>query len=632
MTWDDARFIAFDFETSGDLPEYALQPWRVAQGSAWATSLVWCQRVHKNLVVEGGLAPTRQQMEAMLRYAIENKLTVCGWNTVFDIQWLLAYGLEELVFKVKWLDGMLLWRHYFIEPEYDTDRGSKKSYRLKTCVAEVLPQFAGYEEDVDFHDDSPEARQKLHEYNIRDTMFTLRLTRHWYKLLAQEPQRLQAALIEAECLPMVAKANLEGLHVDRFETAHLAQMLVNDAKAALKALAPHGVTEKIVRSPIQLGKLLFDDWKLPVYKENTGKKTGKVSRATDKEVLHELAFIDPRAKTLREYREALNNKTKFADAPLASMDYNGDDRTRPQAIVFGTYSGRLTYASKQGRNKDERQTGFALHQMKRGRDFRNVICAPQGYTLMEFDASGQEFRWMAIASGDTTMLDLCLPKEDAHSFMGAQIANKSYRDIIRLVHDSDKAAKDIRQLGKVANLSLQYRTSANKLRTVARVQYNMPMELPEARMIHKTYQMSYQDVPRYWQKQISMTKRLGYVETFAGRRVQVVGDWSGSKEWSMGSTAINYRIQGTGADQKYLAMKFLKPYLLSIGGYFAWDLHDGIYMFVPNEKVARAATDIKALLANLPYRRAWGFDPPIPLPWDCKVGKSWGDLKEWEDA
>lgn len=627
MQWDDAKHIAFDFETSGELPEYALQPWRVAQGQAWATSLAWCQRVPTGLAVEGGLNPTREMMEAMLRHAIDNKLTICGWNTVFDIQWLLAYGLEDLVFQARWLDGMLLWRHWFIEPEYDMDRGKKKSYGLKPCVAEVLPQFAGYADDVDFHDEDPEARRKLHEYNVRDTMFTLRLTRHWYRLLAQEPHRLKAALIEAECLPMVAKANLMGLRVDRFATSELAQRLVDDAGRALVSLAPHGVTEKIVRSPKQLATLLFDDWKLPVYKE-----TATGARGTDKEALHELAFIDPRAKTLREYREALNNKTKFADAPLTSMDYNGDDQTHPQAIVFGTYSGRLTYASKQGRNKDERQTGFALHQMKRGKDFRNVVTAPLGYTLMEFDASGQEFRWMAIASGDTTMLDLCLPGEDAHSFMGAQIRSRSYRDLIKLVHEGDPDAKDGRQLGKVANLSLQYRTSAGKLRSVARVQYNLPMELPEARMIHKTYQIAYPDVPRYWQKQISMTKRLGYVETFAGRRVQVVGNWAGNREWSMGSTAINYRIQGTGADQKYLAMMVLKPYLRKIGGYFAWDLHDGIYMFMPDNMVARAATDIRAILADLPYQKAWGFSPPIPLPWDCKAGKSWGDLKEWKDA
>lgn len=628
MQWDDARFIAFDFETSGELPEYALQPWRVHQGKAWATSLVWCQREGTGLVVEGGLDPSRAQMEAMLRHAIDNKLTICGWNTVFDIQWLMAYGLEDLCMQAKWMDGMLLWRHYFIEPEYDTDKGKKKSYGLKACVAEVLPKFAGYEEDVDFHSTDPEDRRKLHEYNVRDTMFTLRLTRHWYRLLAEEPQRLKAALIEAACLPLIAKANLDGMVVDTLAAAELSAKLDKDAADALEKLAPHGVTEKIVRSPTQLAKLMFDDWKLPVLKENTGKKTGKVSRATDKEVLHELAFVDDRAKTLREYREALNNKTKFATAPLVSVDYNGDGRTRPQAIIFGTYSGRLTYASKQGRNKDERQTGFALHQEKRGKEFRGIIQAPPGYTLMEFDASGQEFRWMAIASQDDTMLQLCLPGEDPHSYMGAQIRNKNYKDLMRLVQEEDKDAKDGRQLGKVANLSLQYRTSAAKLRVVARVQYNLPMELPQAQMIHRTYQIAYPRVPLYWQKQISMTKRLGYVETFAGRRVQVVGNWAGASAWSMGSTAINYRIQGTGADQKYLALSVLKPYLTKIGAYFGWDLHDGIFLYIPTDKVQIAARDIKAILDNLPYRKAWGFDPPIPLPWDVKAGGGWGVLKE----
>lgn len=156
------------------------------------------------------------------------------------------------------------------------------------------------------------------------------------------------------------------------------------------------------------------------------------------------------------------------------------------------------------------------------------------------------------------------------------------------------------------------------------------MELPEAEKVHAAYQATYPGVPDYWRSQIAMTKRLGYVETFAGRRVQVVGNWRGPKGWSMESTSINYRIQGTGGDQKYLALSVLRPYITRIGAVFAWELHDGIYLYVPDAMVARAATEIPYLLANLPYKKAWGFTPPIPLPWDCKFGKSWGELKEWK--
>jgi len=160
------------------------------------------------------------------------------------------------------------------------------------------------------------------------------------------------------------------------------------------------------------------------------------------------------------------------------------------------------------------------------------------------------------------------------------------------------------------------------------VQYQIPLELPEAQRIHKTYQMTYPKVPTYWAHQIAMTKQTGYVETFAGRRVSVVGNWDGDYGWSMGSTAINYRIQGTGADQKYLAMQVVKSYVTSIGS-FAWDLHDGLYFYIRDDMVERAVIDIKQMLDNLPYKDAWGFTPPIPLPWDCKTGQSWGTLKKW---
>ncbi len=628
MTWDDSKFIAFDLETNGTLREYALQPWRLPQGKAWITSLATVRKRPDTLEVGGGLNPTRDDLVKFLETAIEEKLTVVGWNLVFDIAWLLAHGLDDLVLRVKWLDGMLLWRHHYIEPEYDTTRQNKKSYGLKTCVAELLPQHAGYNDDVTFDPQTPEEWKTLHDYNVRDTMFTLRCARHWYNRLT--PAQLRAALIEASCLPLVAGANLRGMQVDTLVARELAARLDATAAAKLKSLAPHGVTEKVVRSPMQLAKLLYDDWGLPVLKENTGKKTGKTSRSTDKESLHELAFKDPRAQELRDYREALGNKTKFADAPLVSAAYNDDGFTRPQAIVFGTYSGRLTYASTQGKNKDTKQTGFALHQEKREKYYRAILTAPEGYTLMEFDASGQEFRWMAVASNDPTMLQLCQPGEDPHSFMGSRIAQTDYVELVSKLQDGDVQAKEDRQLGKVGNFSLQYRTSARKLCSVARVQYNIPMTLPEAQRIHRTYQQTYRRVPTYWDAQIADTKQKGYVETFAGRRVQVVGDWSGKMEWSMGSTAINYRIQGTGADQKYLALAVLRPYLTKIGATFAWDLHDGIYFWVPDAQVQRAAHDMRGLLNNLPYQRAWGFTPPIAMPWDCKAGKSWGNLRNVE--
>jgi DNA polymerase I-like protein with 3'-5' exonuclease and polymerase domains len=121
------------------------------------------------------------------------------------------------------------------------------------------------------------------------------------------------------------------------------------------------------------------------------------------------------------------------------------------------------------------------------------------------------------------------------------------------------------------------------------------------------------------------------IETFAGRRVQVKGDWNGDFAWKMESTAINYPIQGTGADQKYLALSVLKPYCLKHGIIFFLDYHDGLLLFVPERLAEKAAVEMKAKLDNLPYQKAWHFTPPVPLNWDAKIGSSWGDLVELEN-
>ena len=156
--WDDAKFQAFDLETSGTLYTYALQPHRVATNDAWITAVATAAKGS----VFGKLMPTKDDLRELLQHAIDNKITLVGWNVAFDIAWLCAYGLYDLAVQVKWLDGMLLWRHLDIEPEYDvTDRTKKRSYGLKAAVREFIPKQAGYEDDVEFHNPPPEAREKL---------------------------------------------------------------------------------------------------------------------------------------------------------------------------------------------------------------------------------------------------------------------------------------------------------------------------------------------------------------------------------------------------------------------------------------------------------------------------------------
>ena len=137
MIWNDLKIVSADLETSGKLPEYALQPWRMARGDAWITSasMLRVDPAAGFVPVLSQLFPTREQIKAMLQWAIDNDITILGWNIAFDIGMLMALGrdIEDMCMRVRWLDGMLLWRHYDIEPEYEfaTAKHKKKSYQLK---------------------------------------------------------------------------------------------------------------------------------------------------------------------------------------------------------------------------------------------------------------------------------------------------------------------------------------------------------------------------------------------------------------------------------------------------------------------------------------------------------------------
>jgi hypothetical protein len=657
MIWDRLHATAFDFETTGELPEHALQPWRMAQGKFSLTSL----SVYPDWTGATGLYPTRERCKRFLEEARAARRYIVGWNTVFDIQCLLALDLEDEVMACRWLDGMLVWKHAVVEPEYETRPQDKQHFKLKGpgSVVELLygPEEATYGEGIDFHDPSPEARAVLQAYNDLDTKHTYNATQHWWERLT--PKQRAVVLIEAESLPMVAAANLRGLPVDTLSAHDLQAGLLKTAREKLAILGPliephaltiwpelaktaakkkQSVTELVVRSPQKLQKILFDVWQCPVMKVNTSKTTGNESYSTDKEVLHELALDGwDNVKHLHEYRQSLNRVTKFVDNVLESVDYNADGRTHPEAHVFSTYTGRMTYSSTQGKkgSKAQRQTGYAIHQEKRDKIFREKIIPPPGYELMEFDAAGQEYRWMAVQSGDETMCQMCLPGEDAHSYMGSRILEMDYKEFLtRLKAKEERISgpQGGRMLGKVGNLSLQYRTSAKRLLSTARTDYDIPLVMSQAEHIHGVYPQTYTRVPQFWKSQIDLAKRQGYVETISGRRVKIIGDWGGSFGWSMGSTAINYAIQGTGADQKYLALAVIRSYCRQNGIKFVLDMHDGLYFFVPKAKVIEARAVLSKMLNNLPYKDAWGFTPPIPLPFDCKHGPNWGAMKEWKEA
>lgn len=611
---------AFDIETWGAKDLYALQPWRMRDGESWVTSVaytnpsVWSGK--RNTACDLGFKPDREVVRTLLQSTAEQGHTLLGANIMFDAAWMIAWGLEEEVFANRWLDFQHLWKR--VDP-------FRYSYSLKQYVREYLPKFAGYEEDVNYGATTPREIKKLIYYNKLDVKFTLHAGNKFWKMLSKSER--QSALIEARGIPEVAKSWVEGINMDIDYLHNIKSDFEADVLSALYELnsdiVERGlpeVDETVLASPTKLRRILYKAWGL-----RAPKYTEKGAESTDKEALIRLGADHPEARLILNIRTAKNRLSKFVESPIASLEYNDMLHTHPTPWIAGTYTGRMTYTSKQGKNKGERPTGIALHQWARPAKVRRSITAPDGYVIVELDFSGQEMRLMAdrvaVLTGDTIMLDLFLDGMDMHAYMGAGIDGHEYEWV---VENKEGAAKQCRYLGKFANLSLQYRVGIDTMIARALTGYDLWLTYKRAEEVKTAYLSTYPGVPQYWNAAIQLGRSQGYAETMGHRRVPV----RNMREWKHQQTAINTPIQGTGADMKQLALALLGPKIRKMGGWFSWDLHDALFMYMPdNSELMSNIKELKHKMSNLPYKKAWGWEPLLPLPADGTYGYRWGELR-----
>jgi DNA polymerase I-like protein with 3'-5' exonuclease and polymerase domains len=607
---------------------YALQPWRDG-GKISILSLSMGE------TAKAYLWPTKPLIESALQYAYKNNYYICGWNVAFDISWILALypELKPLIFKIRWIDGILIakrWDRMKAAYSQEFKKDFNRGYGLKQWVNFMLPEYTGYNKNVEYDIpvgstlDNP-ATKLLYEYAKIDSIATLKIVR---KCLSGIPQNEVAAIKhEASLMPYVAMSNLRGVNLD-LEAIDVINGALTVTMGQAKALLPN-MTERQLASPSQLSTVLFDEWNLPILRYTAPSKKYPMGNASiDKYALTALKEYSEDVEQVLIYRVAKTLRDKFAAGLRKSADYNGGSVVHPITKIASTYTGRATVTSK---TQKKYPTGIPMHQTPRDSLMRSMIKARKGYKILEFDFKGQEMRWMSLLSNDITMMRLYLEDIDPHTYMGAAIGGISYEELCKQLESDDPVvkarAKELRTLGKIANLSLQYRTGYRKLSFIATYKFGIPVDEYRAEELKEIYLSTFPGVENYWETAIAYARKHKYAQTIGGRKLALTV-WWGADTWKSEQAAINFPIQGVGADQKHLAMATVFPYVDSFGGYFLFELHDGIYFEFPEDIADEQAVIVGRMLSNLPYEEWNGFSPAISFPVDCKIGDNWGHLKE----
>lgn len=620
------NLAGLDIETKSkvaDHPEYALQPWRLLDDEVEITHIGVADEQGRSKEIDLSDIPD-----------IGKDRYLCTWNGVFDVAFLHAAGVD--VQRFKWLDAMLIWKW--------VDNGqlqeNRPAWSLAAGVERWLMDLPWAQAFIDMKAQETQDDKYWADRAKLDAYATVLIARRAWECLTAQQRR--SVLIEARCIPPVAKSWVQGVLMDvEAATGKLPAVTkeMEEIEKSLKLLTPaedgSWQPSKVLRSPTQLREVLYQPleagtapltWGLPI---NDKHRTDTGQPGTSKAALTYLADQDDRALEILRWRKLNTTLTKFIQSPRKASLYLGSETLHPSPKLFATYTGRMTYGSK---CQKKWPIGMALHQTPRGKEVRTLIKPPAGHYLVEYDAAGQESRIMADKSQDPAMLHVFNqppPNDDLHSFTGASFAGVSFQRFLEMKAEGVKIVtgpKGFRYQGKFTNLSFQFRIGAPTFRVKSRVDYGVTLDYLKAKEFLDTAKRIYKGVPEYWKRAIKIGKDLGYAESLAGRRFALTF-WSGDWRWGTEQSSINHPIQGTGGDMKELALAVMTdkhPKLI-----FGFDLHDALFMYVKKEDLTKELImSARKTLNNLPYKEAWGWEPSIPIPWDCKIGENWGEMRE----
>lgn len=633
---------SLDIETEATDPSMklhaALQPWRLRQNKARITSVAVCRPDNSVDQIENDGDTVRwHKLLLELLWSMEGQ-AIYAHNAPFDLAWMIAdlqrqrMGPVPDVFRrIHWRDTALLTK-WLINGQMAETMYFK--YTLMNLVATFLPDhpmtsyFVKMKSEGVAPGDNPEYWKLRGEM---DAIMTRALACHLQAKLPED-QRI-GFLTEQACLVPVANSWITGIRIDRDQ---LAKNDKHFLQVRAEAAAKLGVSVDIFTSTKRLPDMLYREWGLPVIQ-----KTPSGNPSCDADTLKWLAYRmreednEEMAKKLEliiEAKQAATLHSKYVKSMHEALEHTGDGYIYPAPRIFGTYTGRFTYSSTtSGKDFEEDKKkkfkcSIAAHQIPRkDKMIRASLCAPEGYIIYEADASGQESRLMALRSKDPVMTQIFKQNLNFHSMTGASIIGMDYTDFqAAYKKENDQGYyTEQRQLGKLTNLSCNYRIGGKALANKAYLEYDTYLDIPTGIFLVNTFNRTYAGVPQYWEDVIWESKQLGYTQTFGGRRYKLT-DWH-THRWITESSAINVPIQGAGADMKEIAIK--ETFDKVPEAIFVLDLHDANFFYVPEDQAERLHSDLDRVLNGIDYSKYWGFVPAIELPYESKRGKTFAEVK-----
>ena len=396
--------------------------------------------------------------------------------------------------------------------------------------------------------------------------------------------------IEEPLISVLYDIENNGLLINKDLLAELKNSIEKELEEIEEKIYKLAGNEFNLRSPKQLGEILFVKLKLPPVKKT---KTGF---STDIEVLKTLREKHPIVPELIKFRESDKLLAAYV-VPLINCADEESGRIHHEFQQTVAATGRLTTTSPNLQTLPIRT--------EKGRRIREAVIAPQYHEILSCDYSQIELRVLAYISNDKKLIDDFKNNLDIHLQTACRIFGVAGEDV----------NSEMRRKAKTVNFGIIYGISPFGLSR------QLGITNAEASNIIAKYYENHPGVEKWQKETVENAINSGFVKTIYGRK-RMVPELKSQQQIEYGKRiAINTPIQGSAADIIKKAMLLINKRLKNktLKTKMILQIHDELLFEVPLIEKQEAIDLI------LPAMESAGGPVKIPLKVDYSFGKNWNE-------
>lgn len=399
--------------------------------------------------------------------------------------------------------------------------------------------------------------------------------------------------IEMPLVPVLADMQYNGMMVDKQELANFGRELKERLEELTQEIYSLSGEQFNINSHQQLGKILFEKLKLPVYKKT------KNGYTTDVEVLEKLRDKHPIIEKILEYRTLMKLNSTYVEGLMPYINEN-TKKIHSSFHQTITATGRISSTDPNLQNIPTRA--------ELGKQIRKAFKPEAGNVYIDADYSQVELRVLAHISQDDNMIYAFKHGEDIHRQAASKVFNIPMEDI----------TKEQRSSAKAVNFGIVYGISDYGLAN------QIGVSNKQAKEYINQYLEKYSGIKHFMDDIVESARQKGYVETLFGRRRYIPEIKSSNymvRQFGA-RVAMNTPIQGTAADIMKIAMinvyKELKD--SKINAKIVLQIHDELLLEVSEKDNEEAKAILKKCMEE-------AKELDVPLEVELSEGNSWYEVK-----